>query len=201
MKDRKDKILDVAVNLAEAGGFDNVRQRDVAAHAGVALGTLYKSFRSKEDLLVAALERETELLERRMEDHPAKGGTQLERVCSFYQLVTKGLCRKPKYARAVLRAVASGEPEVAGRVAAYQGRMNGLVIAALRGVGRLTFADATSSPPSKTESTLANLLQQVWFAALVGWSAGLHDQDEVIQQVRQAAKLLMAGIESSKSDR
>ena len=56
-KDRSDAILDVAIELAEEGGFDNVRQRDVAAQAGVALGTLYKRFRSKEMLLVATLER------------------------------------------------------------------------------------------------------------------------------------------------
>src|SRR5277367_5805591 len=85
MKARRDKILDVAVALAEEGGFDNVRQRDVAAKAGVALGTLYKSFRSKEDILTAALEREAEHLERRMEDNPAKGDTPLDRALFVFQ--------------------------------------------------------------------------------------------------------------------
>src|SRR6476620_49271 len=125
-KQRRNKILDAAVDLAEEGGFDNVRQRDVAANAGVALGTLYKNFRSKEDLLSAALEREAEHLERRMEDNPAKGDSPLERVLTVFQLMTRGLCRKPNYARAVLRAMASGVPEVAANVAAYQGRVNGI---------------------------------------------------------------------------
>src|SRR2546426_9849486 len=102
MKDRRDKILDVAVALAEEGGFDNVRQRDVAAHAGVALGTLYKRFRSKEDILVAALDRETENLERRMEAKPAVGATPLDRAVALFQIATRGMCKKPKYARAVL---------------------------------------------------------------------------------------------------
>ncbi len=66
-KDINERIFDVAIELAEEGGYDNVRQRDVAARAGVALGTLYKRFRSKEDILSAALERETAKLERRME--------------------------------------------------------------------------------------------------------------------------------------
>src|SRR3954453_1405157 len=87
MKARRDKILDVAIELAEEGGFDNVRQRDVAAHAGVALGTLYKSFRSKEDILCAALEREAEVLERRMESNPAEGVTSLERLNGFFQTI------------------------------------------------------------------------------------------------------------------
>jgi AcrR family transcriptional regulator len=197
MKARRNKILDVAVNLAEEGGFDNVRQRDVAANAGVALGTLYKSFRSKEDLLSAALDREAEQLERRMETNPAKGDSALERVVALFQIVTRGLCRKPNYARAVLRAMASGVPEVAGNVAAYQGRMNGLIIAAMRGIGRMGYAEATTSPPTQDEMMLAFYLQQLWFASLVGWSAGLFDQAAIIDQVRTAGALLMKGMEAS----
>lgn len=195
MKDRTDAILDVAIALAEEGGFDNVRQRDVAAHAGVALGTLYKRFRSKEDILVAALDRETENLERRMEAKPAAGSTPLDRAVALFLIATRGMCKKPKYARAVLRAVASGEPEVAGKVAAYQDRMTGLIIAALRGVGRLGFKDATSTPPTKTERTLAFALQQIWFASLVGWSAGILSQTQVVEQLRATGAILMRGVE------
>jgi AcrR family transcriptional regulator len=196
MKDRRDKILDVAVSLAEEGGFENVRQRDVAANAGVALGTLYKSFRSKEDILVAAIDREAETLERRMELKPAQGDTPLDRVVAFFTIVTRGLCRKPKYARAVIRAMASGEPEVAGKVVAYHERITGLIVAALRGAGRPGVADAKTSPPSKKESMLAFVLQQLWFASLVGWSAGLHNQTEVIEQMRRTGEILIRGLEA-----
>ncbi len=196
MKARRDKILDVAVALAEEGGFENVRQRDVAARAGVALGTLYKSFRSKEDILSAALEREAEMLERRMESKPATGATSLDRLASFFAIITRGLCRKPKYARAVLRAMASGEPEVAGRVVSYQERITGLIIAAGRGVGRLSYGDIKSSPPSEKESMLAFSLQQFWFASLVGWSAGLIGVNEVIEQVHRMAVVIDRGLEA-----
>jgi AcrR family transcriptional regulator len=198
MKARRDKILDVAVDLAEVGGFDNVRQRDVAANAGVALGTLYKNFRSKEDLLSAALEREAEQLERRMEDHPAKGETRLERVLSVFQLMTKALCKKPNYARAVLRAMSSGVPEVAANIVSYQGRVNGMLVAAMRGVGRLGYAELTSLPPTEQESTLSMILQQLWFASLVGWSAGLFDHSAIVEQLRVAGELLTRGLASPK---
>jgi len=198
MKARRNKILDVAVDLAAEGGFDNVRQRDVAANAGVALGTLYKSFRSKEDLLSAALDREAEQLERRMEDNPAKGDTPIERVLNVFQLMTKALTKKPNYARAVLRAMASGVPEVASNIAAYQGRVNGMLIAAMRGVGRLGFTELTQSPPTEQESTLSFLLQQLWFASLVGWSAGLIDHTAIVEQLRVAGELLTRGLASQK---
>jgi AcrR family transcriptional regulator len=194
MKDRRDKILDVAVALAEEGGFENVRQRDVAANAGVALGTLYKRFRSKEEILCAALEREAEMLERRMELAPALGKTPVERIGSFFQTITRGMLKKPRFARAVLRAMASGEEGVAKTVASYQGRITGLIIAAMRGVGRLTFTDASEKPVNEKEVKLALLLQQIWFASLVGWSAGLVGQNDVIDQIKDAAGLISRGM-------
>jgi AcrR family transcriptional regulator len=194
MKDRRDKILDVAVALAEEGGFENVRQRDVAANAGVALGTLYKRFRSKEEILCAALEREAEMLERRMEMKPAIGKTPVDRVGSFFNTITRGMLRKPRFARAVIRAMASGEEGVAKTVASYQGRITGLIIAAMRGVGRLTFTDASEKPVNEKEVKLALLLQQLWFASLVGWSAGLVGQGDVIDQMKDAAMLISRGM-------
>ncbi len=194
MKDRRDKILDVAIALAEEGGFENVRQRDVAASAGVALGTLYKRFRSKEEILCAALEREAGLLERRVELKPAVGKTPVERVGSFFEAMTRGMLRKPKFARAVLRAMASGEEGVAATVASYQGRITGLIIASMRGVGRLSFTDASENPVTDKEVKLAILLQQLWYASLVGWSAGLVGQNDVIEQIKDSAAIISRGM-------
>jgi len=194
-RDSKEKILDVAVSLAEKGGFDRVRQREVAAEAGVALGTLYKRFRSKEDLLCAALKRDSEMLVRRMERAPARGDTAHERLCNFLQLVTRALLKKPNYARAVIRAMSSGVPEIAANVAAYQGLMNGLIIGALRGGARPGGAD-DAAPPTRKEARLALLLQQIWFATLVGWSAGLYTQNETLEQMRQTTKVILRGMEA-----
>ena len=185
-KDRRNRILDVAIDLAEEGGFENVRQRDVADQAGVALGTLYKSFSSKEDLLSAALEREAHMLELKMEQKPALGPSPGERLKALFKIVTRGMCRKPKYARAVLRAMASGEPEVAAHVASYQERMNRIIISSMRGIKPSEIAKATDR-----EATVAVYLQRIWFASLVGWSAGLHGQNEVIEQVDTACDLLL----------
>jgi TetR/AcrR family transcriptional regulator, cholesterol catabolism regulator len=186
---KRDKILDVAIALAEQGGYDNIRQRDVAAHAGVALGTLYKRFRSKEEILCAALERETAKLEGLLAGNPIVEATPLLRLSCFFRIATRGLCRQPNYARAVLRSVASGEPEIAADVAAYQGRITNLIIAAIRG------ADGPTRKPTKRESQLALLLQQIWFAALVGWSAEMVDEPGVVTQMHRAAELLLLATE------
>lgn len=186
-KDRRDRILDVAIDLAEAGGFENVRQREVANQAGVALGTLYKSFASKENILCAALEREAQLLERKMELKPTEGETPIERLNALFKIVTRAMCRKPKYARAVIRAMASGEPEIAGSVAQYQDRMNRIIVAAMRGPNRGT------EEITEREKLVAVYLQRIWFASLVAWSAGFQSQNEVIAQMRIANDLIFRG--------
>ena len=194
---RRDRIIDVAIDLAAAGGFENVRQRDVAQKAGVALGTLYKSFRSKEDILTAALERETEALEDRLGRRPAPGKDAVERVTSLFNTMTRALLRKPAYARALLRAMTSGE-EVASRVVAHQIKVTGMVVAALRG------QDGGELDPGPTgeELSVAVLLQQVWFASLVGWSAKLHGQGRVVDQVQDAARrLLRSSVERKRPAR
>jgi len=185
MEDRARRIVQTAVDLAEKGGFEAVRLRDVAACANVALGTLYRHFRSKEDLLVAALAEEVEQLEEFMSTHPARGSTPLERVGSFFNVATRGICRRPMLAQAVLRAATSGQPELAEKVAAFHGRVTRLITAALRG------ASTDGETLGDQERAIALVLEYVWFASLVGWGGGLHDKDTIVEHMRSAASLML----------
>ena len=45
----------LGLSLAAEGGYDAVQMRDVAARAEVALGTLYRHYASKDQLLLAAM--------------------------------------------------------------------------------------------------------------------------------------------------
>ena len=192
MEERSRRIVETAVELAEEGGFEAVRLRDVASHAGVALGTLYRRFRSKEDLLVAALELETQDLERRMRQKPAKGDTELDRVGAFFSAATKGLLRRPNLARALLRAIASGDPELARRVGQFHTNMEILIVAALRG-DAAGIAEGGASPLTETEMKIADTLEQVWFALLVGWSGGQHSQAALVDKMCVSTELVLRG--------
>ncbi len=130
---RRRRIVDAAVRLAEKGGFEAVRLRDVAEASDVALGTLYKYFRSKEDILLYALTEAVEGLEASLAAQPPQGRSPLARVTSFFQRAMAFLTRKPRFARALLRSLASGDAETAHKVAAFHLRMTRLIVAALRG--------------------------------------------------------------------
>jgi hypothetical protein len=105
------------------------------------------------------------------------------------------MCKRPHVAHAQIRAMASGVPEVAAKVVGYQGRMTGLVIAAMRGRGKLEFVDAASAPPTEREMTYAFMLLQLWFSCLVGWSAGLFSQASIHDQMDRAAHVLAKGLD------
>ena len=55
--ERRNEILDVAERLFCAKGYDNTSTNDILAEIGIARGTLYYHFKSKEDILDAMIDR------------------------------------------------------------------------------------------------------------------------------------------------
>jgi TetR/AcrR family transcriptional regulator, cholesterol catabolism regulator len=193
-----EQLITAAMELAAEGGFEHVKQRDVAARAGVTLRTLYKRFRSKDELLAAGMSRMTEQIERRLSRKPIVGDTPEERLSRVFERITRTLCAKPPLARAIVRVMASGVPEVASQVVDYQGRMHAMVISAIRG------EPFTSGSPSTTEltereQTLVFMLLQNWFAALVGWSAGLGSVSNIVAQMDRAIRVISRGLEAESA--
>ena len=61
---RKKEILDTAEQLFAANGFDNTSTNDIINAVGIARGTLYHHFTSKEDILDSVIDRINETLMR-----------------------------------------------------------------------------------------------------------------------------------------
>ena len=61
-EERKEEILDVAEKLFAAKGFDQTSTNDILEGVGIARGTLYYHFRSKEEILDAVIGRLTNRL-------------------------------------------------------------------------------------------------------------------------------------------
>jgi AcrR family transcriptional regulator len=185
--ERTRRILDAAVHLAEAGGFAAVRLRDVAQTSGVALGTVYKRFRSKEALLVGVLSAEAHDLRARMVAAPISGTSPLARVIGFFAFLTDYLCDRPNFARAVIRSAASGEPAMSERLAEFH--------AVLFELGFATMCESPQRAPREAEAVMLSALQQVWFASLCGWAGALYPKSGVVEHVAAAAKLMTYGVE------
>ena len=63
-EERREEILDVAEKLFAAKGFDNTSTGDILDAVGIARGTLYYHFKSKEDILDGVIQRITNRLMR-----------------------------------------------------------------------------------------------------------------------------------------
>ena len=87
--------------------------------------------------------------------------------------------------------MASGEPELTERVAHFHGFVSEMIVAAMRGASAPSLEEQAQG---EDEEQLSAILQQIWFAALVGWAGGLHPEEEVVSQVRRAAEILMRGM-------
>ena len=183
--------METAVELAERDGYQAVRLRDVAASAQVALGTVYKRFASKEEILIAALEQESEKLVAKIGKQTVPGSNSRQRVSFVFSALTRGLLKRPNLAKALVRSLASGDPNITERVASFHAVITALVMAAIRG-------EAVSDQPEPggevdaREQTIASILQNVWFASFVGWAGGLHEASQVLADVDKTVELLLA---------
>ncbi len=184
---RARRIVEATIELAEEGGFEAVRLRDVAARAEVAMGTLYRRFRSKEDLLVAALELETRALEARVRRRPPKGASAGERAVEFFAITTRGMLRRSNLSRAMLKSAAAGEPALAEKVEIFHDMMLRMIVGALRG----ETLDSGDPSISERERLLGEVLNHVWFALMVGWSGGLQTPASVNERMRASVELIL----------
>ncbi len=74
-RERERRIVNAAQRLFARRGYDGVAMEEVAAAAGLAVGTIYNYFPSKSVLLLAIVRRETESLlarGKRIVDHPPR---------------------------------------------------------------------------------------------------------------------------------
>lgn len=95
---RRERIVQAALELLEQSDYDRIQIRDVAERGGVALGTLYRYFRSKEHLYAAvmlewAASFDRHLRRRRLE------GTPPERLKQVIRRVIRAFERQPQFLR------------------------------------------------------------------------------------------------------
>ena len=98
MADKRTQLLEAAIDLFAKEGFWNTPTARIAKHAGVATGTLFNYFESKDVLIDAVfLQLKRELAEAMMTDFPA--GTDLKAASEhlWYQYANWGLANESRY--------------------------------------------------------------------------------------------------------
>jgi len=181
---RRERVLRAALDLGATGGYDAVQMRDVATSAGVALGTIYRYFSSKDHLLAAAMVEWTHDLERRVGQRPPKGDTILERVDDVLRRATRAMEREPKLSEAVVTALLSPDRGAASCQEEVSATMTRILAAAL-GDG---FEPAA-------EAQITRTLGHVWFSALIGWVNGWSGIDKVADELAIATRMILGPLD------
>jgi AcrR family transcriptional regulator len=180
---RRRRVIEAAMKLAADGGYDAVQMRDVASEAGVALGTIYRYFASKDHLLAACQVEWAEEIQRRVHLRPPKGDTAVERVCDVLRRATRSNEKQPQLTAALLTAISSPDPAVSD----CQRQMTAIM------------SDVLSTPMEGLDDDLRTgvvvALNHIWFSALLGWVNGWASADSVGADLESAARLLLRDVD------
>lgn len=179
---RRERISTATLELASEGGFDAVQMRAVAARADVALGTLYRYFPSKEYLLVSVMASQIAALSERLVVRPPEGTDPVERVVDVLSRANRALQHQPDVTVAMIRALVSGNEELAPVVSANRYAMRRIISNALG-------PDASAD---EAQVLAIDLLNDVWLAALVSWISGAQPAESVLPKLTAATRKLLA---------
>jgi TetR/AcrR family transcriptional regulator, cholesterol catabolism regulator len=176
---RRQRLLDAATALAAEGGYDAVQMRDVAARAEVALGTLYRQYSSKDQLLVAALTAQATALQHRLGQRPPRGDRPADRVADVLRRASRALERAPRLTAAMVTALSSPDPEAArAKLDVYD-------------VLRAIIAGAVDGDQVPQLDGVLRVLGYIWLAVLASWVGGLIDGPQMAVDLESAARLLL----------
>lgn len=185
---RRRRIVQTAAALAVRGGVEAMQMRSVAERAGVALGTLYRYFPSKMDLVVAVVTEELDLLEGGIVRRPPTADTPAERAVDVLLRATRGLMREPELADALVRSLIMAEVKIELDV-----RISDLVWRVATGnLGGAEEEGGTEVDRDSTGYVLVGSLTSVWIFELVEVLKGRRDVDEVERRLQTAAERLLA---------
>ncbi|WP_084000495.1 TetR family transcriptional regulator [Actinomadura kijaniata] len=176
---RRKRIVQAAAALASRGGVEAMQMRTVAERAGVALGTLYRYFPSKMDLVVAVVSEELDLLEGSIERRPPRTDDPPKRAVEVLMRATRGLMREPELAEALIRSLLLSDVKTD-----FGDRMTGLLL-------RAAVGPDTDVPDGDPRRVVAKALSSVWTMEMIEMLRGHATADQAQARLETVAARLL----------
>lgn len=181
-RERRGRILEAATELAIEGGYEGVQMRDVADRADVALGTLYRYFPSKVQLLVNVLHQLVADMTEQITKQSVPGSTAADRVLNLLSRAMRTLRREQALADAMMRALMFADASAASDVDRVSDVFTAAVTHALRGPDR---------PTRDEDAAVARVIENVWWAYILSWLSGRLTARELTDELEVAVRLLV----------
>src|ERR1700689_91061 len=107
---RRQRIIDAGLALLGRNEYERIQIKDVAEEAGVALGTLYHYFSSKEHLFAGVLVKWAATLRSSLARHPPQGLTPREKLTEALHRSVRAFQHQPQLARLIASLELSSDP-------------------------------------------------------------------------------------------
>jgi AcrR family transcriptional regulator len=178
--ERRGRVIEAAMLLARDGGYDAVHMRDVSAKADVAMGTIYRYFSSKDELLSASLVTWIKILRNRLSERQPRGDTPAERLADTLRAASQVSDRAMPLMKALITAMSSTDPAVAEHRAEVDRLMGDII---MTGMGEV--------PDDVDVEGVRRVIGHVWSSSINRWVSGMAPTGSVAIELRNAADLLL----------
>ena len=175
---RRQAIIDATLKLL-SNNNGNVEIRDVASEAGVALGTVYHYFGSKESLFAHALLKWCGQYWDELRAYTVGGGTNAERLGEVTRHTVEAYQREPQFFSLGQAVYASDDPDVAACWGAMREGVTALYAETLQGID-----------PQQARA-IASTILSVLSMSVMSWLAGHHSIDAAYETVDRAVHLIV----------
>ncbi|OLL20884.1 MULTISPECIES: TetR family transcriptional regulator [unclassified Rhodococcus (in: high G+C Gram-positive bacteria)] len=178
------RIIEAAKELASEGGYDAVQMRAVAERSGVALGTVYRYFPSKNHLLVVAMVLLFEDLSNRFGDTDIPGDSAHERIMSVLHGYIGRLESDHNLYDALVRAAMFADASSSAELDRLGAIITGMYARA-----------AGVEVVSEQLLNAVHVIADVWMSNLVSWAAGRATADQVMAHMDSVVRLVFDRLE------
>lgn len=176
-RERRDRIVQAAMRLMVEVDYGKLQVRDVAEEAGVALGTLYRYFTSKEHLLACALLEWSSGFGGRLDR--ASGAPTVDRVKEVYRRAVRAFEREPRVFDVLLQLQASRDADTMAVFAEFSRQQTE------------AFGAALADIPSPDRDDIVAVMSAVLTEGLRGRQTGLHSVRDVYARLDRTAELIL----------
>jgi AcrR family transcriptional regulator len=179
-RERRQRIVDAAARLMVTTDYDRIQVKDVADHADVALGTLYRYFNSKDHLFACALQSWSV----RFGDHLVLSptGPTVDRVRAVYRLAVRAFEKQPRVYNVTMQVQSSTDPHATDVFGAFGDQQMDAFGVALE----------TSNLPDAERQDITDVMSAVLDTNLRSWQLGHQPIAAVYDAIDRAARLIIS---------
>lgn len=187
-RERRERIVEAGLSLLRSHDHTQIQMKDVAAEAGVALGTVYRYFQSKDHLFAEVLAHWAGRLQTNVERRPLKGSTNAERLTDVLQRSMRAFQGWPQLARVVMALEASEDPFTREIFARNMARNTQIYVEALQGL------------PEAVAREVVSVASSVFDLQLRLWVVGAQSIADVYDRIERAVWVLLEFSERLPAD-